>query len=751
MKKLIVFLTAILCISTSFGCTDKKSQPESTPENSGNTAVLQENIGETTQRDENFRQTIYGEKRINLPTDFWDFRSMKYVNEQDCFYILYNDMDFNLKLRIYSADFTEYTDKTLIENSGGIRFVSAVDNSGNVTVLSSEKKSQEVADNADDHFRHSGYFYTLTEFDSNQQQISSIDVPDMGYLYETKGAEPVSIERYTDSSYLVVTNEGLVILENDGTIAEIPDSSLISHAGVYAEGKAAAAEYQTLSLIDENLRFSENISLSNAIADGNIIAGDEDFSLYITCVDGIYGLTENKEICLVADFSASYLPIGDISRIEQGKDGEFLIYGSEKGWGFISRIFPRPNDYTLERETITLACTFNNENYLVLANSFNKYSDRYFLEIKESADFDTIKMDILTGNSPDIIKYNDITVMENLVNLGGITDMYPLMEQYGGVKKDDILDNVVNALEYNASLYALSPTFEINCILADKSFVGEEYNSWSFEEFFSLYENRPSGMKLSYDYYARTPEDIFRRFCSGYFADNLAAWVDGDACHFNSEEFVRLLEFCRYAETAPADTSAADVALSLKNRTGMICFADCLRNIEDFRSLNTYQLGLEDLSFLSYPDTESGGTLGFQEFYSITENAPCKEGAWEFVSFIMSEEYQASENDNSRLYTLKKAFENNLKLNTLKEGEENPTGTLSYNGYEVPYKLYLTEDEAEIIRKIVSQCTAKSYNSDHISSICNEEFLLYINGEYSAEECAEMIQNRVSIMLSEQS
>ena len=183
----------------------------------------------------------------------------------------------------------------------------------------------------------------------------------------------------------------------------------------------------------------------------------------------------------------------------------------------------------------------------------------------------------------------------------------------------------------------------------------------------------------------------------------------------------------------------------------MIGFAEGMNYIRDFQMLNTYQLGIDGLSYLSFPDTNSGGTVGFQDFYSITENSDCKEGAWEFISYIMSEEYQSSENDSGRLFTLKNAFEKSLAENTLAEGQENPVGELGFNGYNVPYNLYITEDEAELIRKVGSRCTAKIFSSEQISSICNEEFLLYINGEYTAEECAEIIQNRVSIMLSEQS
>ncbi len=754
MKKILSFLTAFISLCSVVSCEGKKPAAESKSESSkaeySDSATISENTGETAEIDENFRQTIYGEKKIALPKDCWDFQNMKYIAEKDSFYVLYNDMDFNLKLCVYSSDFANYSEKIVIENGGGLRYISDIDETGKITILISERKSSGVSDNAEDHFKHSGYFYTLKEFDENQQEIYSNEIADMDYYYNTKGTEPISIEKFKDESFLVTTNNGLMIMEKSGEITEIPNTSMIVHAGVYAEGKIAVAEYQTVNFIDENYRFSEDISLNNAVADGNVFAGDGEFLLYISCVDGIYGVTENHEVELVVDYSASYLPVGDIYTVEKGGN-DFFIYGTNKGLPFISRIFPRSDDYSLDREKITLACTYNNEDYMVLANDFNKRSDKYFLEIRESAEFDDIKMEILTGNAPDIIKYNDVTIMENLVNLGGITDMYQLMEQYDGVEKADILQNVVEALEYRDSLYGISPTFFINCIIADKNFIGEEYTDWSFDEFFTLYESRPAGMKLSYDYYTRSPENVFGRFCAGGYFDNLAAWIDGDKCRFNSEEFIRFLEFCRNAETASSDASAAEVAASLKNRTAMIGFAEGMNYIRDFQMLNTYQLGIDGLSYLSFPDTNSGGTVGFQDFYSITENSDCKEGAWEFISYIMSEEYQSSENDSGRLFTLKNAFEKSLAENTLAEGQENPVGELGFDGYIVPYNLYITEDEAELIRNVVSRCTAKIFSSEQISSICNEEFLLYINGEYTAEECAEIIQNRVSIMLSEQS
>ena len=111
MKKTLSFLTAFISLCSVVSCEGKKPAAESKPESSkaeySDSAAVSENTRETAEIDENFRQTIYGEKKIALPKDFWNFQNMKYIAEKDSFYVLYNDMDFNLKLCVYSSDFAD--------------------------------------------------------------------------------------------------------------------------------------------------------------------------------------------------------------------------------------------------------------------------------------------------------------------------------------------------------------------------------------------------------------------------------------------------------------------------------------------------------------------------------------------------------------------------------------------------------------------------------------------------------------------
>lgn len=749
-KKILALASVISLIFTAVGCSasNTKSEPKSSAQEIASDIQNTGNDNEAVPDD--FRQTVFSERNIPLPNNFWDFQAMNFIAELDSFFLLYNDMDYNLILRTYSDDFSEHTETLLIENNGRCSFTSSVADNGTITVFTAEKKSSGTSHNADEHFKHSGYFYSITQFGSDLQQSFTAEIADMDYYYSSRGSIPLSVAEISDDEFIMSTNHEVLIIGKDGSVSEISGTIGFNKTGISSDGRIALAEYKTFNFIGENNNLAEDIPLSDAVA-GDFITGDDEFLMYLPCEGGIYGLDENYNLTLVVDYASSYLPVGFIQNVKHADNSDFLIYAENNGISSVSLISPRPDNYSVDREKITLACTFMNVDDRILANEFNKLSDSFFLEAKETAELDDIKMDILTGNAPDIIKYNNMRIMENLVNMGGVTDLYPLMEQYGGLNKDDILSNVICALEYNDGLYAISDKFEISFIVADKSFIGEEYSCWSFNDFYTIYNSRPSGMILSYDYYTRSPENIFRRFCSGVFSDNLSAWIDGDSCTFDSEEFIRLLELCRDAKVADETTSALDTALSLKNRTGMISFADCCRYVSDFQMLNVHQLGLDGLAFLSYPGTDSGGTTGFTEFYSITENSHCKEGAWEFISYIMSEEHQSAEDSQGALFTLKRAFEESLYLKTEREGIENSIAEIGYDGFTFTCNEYLSEQEADIFRNLVNSCTAKDYNSDDISNICNEEFSLFINGEISTQQCADMIQNRVSVYLSEQS
>ncbi|MDE5861765.1 MAG: hypothetical protein K2H28_06170 [Ruminococcus sp.] len=63
----------------------------------------------------------------------------------------------------------------------------------------------------------------------------------------------------------------------------------------------------------------------------------------------------------------------------------------------------------------------------------------------------------------------------------------------------------------------------------------------------------------------------------------------------------------------------------------------------------------------------------------------------------------------------------------------------------------ITDKDIDYINDFISHCNKLSDRDEDAQEIIREECNKFMNGEISAEECAERIQNRVSIYLSEQS
>ena len=158
---------------------------------------------------------------------------------------------------------------------------------------------------------------------------------------------------------------------------------------------------------------------------------------------------------------------------------------------------------------------------------------------------------------------------------------------------------------------------------------------------------------------------------------------------------------------------------------------------------------------VGYPSSNgSGGKLDFSENIAISATCPDKEGAWQFVRSYFTKEYQLAENDWGGKANIQ-------GLSARKDGFERDMYRSSHftdmDGNSVDYyeskgdKYYpLTQEEEDKLTNYILGCDTiyGDYDSD-VLNICLEEAAAYFAGETTAENAADMIQNRASITLSE--
>ena len=158
----------------------------------------------------------------------------------------------------------------------------------------------------------------------------------------------------------------------------------------------------------------------------------------------------------------------------------------------------------------------------------------------------------------------------------------------------------------------------------------------------------------------------------------------------------------------------------------------------------------EKCTFVGYPSNDGGGAFIDAHYaFSICSSADddVKKGAWEFIKMLTSESVQDDMNEDTEegVFPINnKSFEKSAK-DCMGTGEN----IISMQGTEYDIG-YLTDEEYErLITYINNTNRVNTTLYTELYVIIDEEVNKFFNGEYTAEEAAEMIQNRASIMVSE--
>ncbi len=177
-------------------------------------------------------------------------------------------------------------------------------------------------------------------------------------------------------------------------------------------------------------------------------------------------------------------------------------------------------------------------------------------------------------------------------------------------------------------------------------------------------------------------------------------------------------------------------------------------NFTDLRRIENGMFG-EPVTFIGYPGAGGNGSVikpGAE--YAILDNSPNKDGAWAFLRNFYTEEYQDNINDSAvsefpvRLSSLEILAENAKKgrYSALEREYEE----LKWNlfGKEITIGVNTDEDNQRVY-DLIEAAVGIMENDAYIYNIITEQSSAYFSGQKSAEEVAEIIQNRVQNYIDE--
>ena len=447
-----------------------------------------------------------------------------------------------------------------------------------------------------------------------------------------------------------------------------------------------------------------------------------------------------------------------------------------------------------EKITVTVAFVGGIYNPAQYVNMFNYSQDEYTVRIVDydkyrdendpnsDAPLQQLKLDIVSGDAPDVIAVCDNGLMKNLELKGTFANLYDFMENDPEVNRDALMPNVLRALENkDGNLYRIAPTFWVGTMAVKEKF-GQNEN-WSFDDMIDFFDNAPATADHVYDTHER--DDMFETMLYGM--DELIDY-DNAKCYFDSDDFVRMLEFCnRFPEKlekpSELDTGALgeywyDRETWLKKDRELFKFfsvsggnnaylrSNGIITAVDVMSNMKYLYFGDDITLVGYPsDNGSGGRLTLDgNQFAILNSSKVKDGAWQFVRSFLTKETQTyyrdpKQHDFDNIVTSfsvrKDCFDNQMDfLKNIWEWDEWKqeyvvTDKFEYEGTTV---YPLSDEEYTKLREYVTSCDTIYGNIDEdIISICKEEADAYFHGDCTAIQAADRIQSRCSILLSENS
>ena len=412
-------------------------------------------------------------------------------------------------------------------------------------------------------------------------------------------------------------------------------------------------------------------------------------------------------------------------------------------------------------------------------NRFNSESGEYHITVEDYAVYqsDTGYIDwnasrtrmatmISAGAIPDILDMDGLP-LRRFGSRGFLEDLWPWIDGDPELGREKLMTRPLEEASQDGRLYILGEAFGIHTLVGPADMVGDRMG-WSYEDFLAVREAMPpefvmletggadrTGMLQSLLW---EEEDVFLDWEAGI-------------CRFDSEEFRELLEFC--CQLPEEDSWRSDAGMLEGNAVAMRAHVFSFDGMFDGAAMYKGMCG-GDMAYIGYPTASGRPGASFRLSQKLAMTTACreKEGAWSFLrTLLLPEEHTVnyeSLTDKAVFYINKAAFRNmteqamtpayavdeegNYRLSQDGGRIEKPKRSFSINHVRNPCEIYaFTEEDYEQWMALYEAASGLNDFDSALADIITETAGACFAGDKTLDETVELIQNRASLYISEQS
>ena len=478
----------------------------------------------------------------------------------------------------------------------------------------------------------------------------------------------------------------------------------------------------------------------------------EGYDLYAKDYNGIYGYDyESDKMTKLLDLDDSCIDrlnfLNWIAINDKELFAETLDFNSNIHFSTLTKVDPAD---VPDKTMLTLGGAWFTADVTMAANVFNRSSDKYKIKVIDYSDsypedelddvLQAFNQDILAGKAPDIFcfSYYFAPNIDSYANKGVLMDLSSAFTKGGALGDVEILPNIYEMMKTGDKVYSVYPSFVYNTLLMKESAAGGK-TSLSLKEYDEL------NLKDSMD------GDKFINTSIQTAGDKFIDWKN-KKCNLKCPEFIEILEYAKKLNSGkkkPAASDDEEIAvvdeLPTVNSNGILCDED-LWGFNSFTDIEQNELK-DKVAILGFPNNSGETTTMITPFNQlcVSASSKCPEGALEFIKSYCT---NPAINDVSTFPSDKALFESYMKKATEPAASEEDA-TVYTNCHEVKLKP-LPADEAQKLYDSILSCKAIHRLDSKIDSFVTEETAAFFEGQKSAEEVADVINNRIQTYLNEQ-
>ena len=280
------------------------------------------------------------------------------------------------------------------------------------------------------------------------------------------------------------------------------------------------------------------IELADSLANIKFVDGPDKYDFCLSDDFGLYGyIGAEKSFIQIASWNNCDIDLPYKNLIKIMSDNSFCILGSagtseEVALYKFEKCDDSQKDKVHSKKQITIASTdfsltdINSASkpYIDLINQVNKTSDTLRILIKKYDNYDSMKVDLLSGNSLDILLTNDYN--NNLFK--AMADISPYIDQSEGINDDNFFTNLLD-LNKTSQITLLPSSFCMYSLVGKQAEIGST-EMWTLNNYLQATENSKSSDDLSNAMYIM-------------FTMNLNSYINyrENKCNINNKDTVSLM------------------------------------------------------------------------------------------------------------------------------------------------------------------------------------------------------------------